>query len=71
MEKTNTTDILDRGMACLFRNLGIIETERFISTLMRERFDYTEWRRTYFADAAVDELLDKAAAYDRDNPIKR
>ena len=31
---------------CLSDNLGADETEVFISTILRERFDYTEWRKS-------------------------
>ena len=37
----STTDIMERGINCLLEELGTIETERFIATIIRERFDYT------------------------------
>ena len=48
--------ILDIGMNCLIEKIGVIETERFISTLMRERADYTKWRQRYFAQVNSDEF---------------
>jgi hypothetical protein len=36
------TVIRKEGMDCLLRSLGILETEMFISSLLRESFDYTE-----------------------------
>ena len=59
----STIDIMDKGMNCLLENLGTIETERFISVLIREKFDYTKWRREYFGNASVKELNDKATNY--------
>ena len=44
--KTNTIEVIDRGMRCLSENLGAKDTEIFISTILRERFDYTEWRHS-------------------------
>lgn len=35
----SSAEILSRGMECLVKNLGIIEAETFVATLMRERFD--------------------------------
>ncbi len=42
----NTVEVIDRGMKCLSDNLGESETELFITTLLKERFDYTTWRKT-------------------------
>lgn len=44
---TSTIDIIDRGMRCLSDNIGAFETEIFIATILKERFDYTEWRRSF------------------------
>ena len=44
---TTTTEVIDRGMQCLSTHLGAWETERFISTILREKFDYTEWRQDF------------------------
>ena len=38
----NTVEIIDNGLQCLSTYLGEQETELFISTLLRERFDYTK-----------------------------
>ena len=34
------------GMNALSRTLGAVDTERFISMVKRDTFDYTEWRRS-------------------------
>ena len=65
----NTTDIMERGMSCLLEKLGTIETERFIATIIRERFDYTKWRRDHFGDATIEELNAAAASYDSAHPF--
>jgi hypothetical protein len=33
------------GMNALINVLGLVEAERFIAGVSRDRFDYTEWRR--------------------------
>jgi hypothetical protein len=50
----------DEGMKILINNLGRVEAERFISLIIREPFDYTEWQRDLFADMSVKELSNSA-----------
>lgn len=66
---TSTTDIMDIGINCLLKNLGTVETERFISVLIREKSDYTKWRQHYFADVTSDEFHEDAVAYAKANPL--
>ena len=40
-------EILERGMDCLMDNLGIIEAERFISLVWKERDKYNTWKKEY------------------------
>jgi hypothetical protein len=58
-----TANIMNRGMNCLVEHLGIIETEIFISQIIREPFDYTEWQREHYAGMSVSELNKKAVEY--------
>ena len=44
----------------LLENLGAVETERFIALLLREPFDYTEWRMNLFVDMTVEEISQRA-----------
>ncbi len=59
----NTSVIMNDAMNCLVKNLGVIETEIFISNLLREPFDYTEWRKDKFDDMSLEELGKQAAEY--------
>ena len=61
--------IKKEGMECLVKSLGVLETEMFISSLLREGFDYTEWQREYFSDMMLDDFLSKAQVYDQKNPF--
>ena len=65
MRSTNV--IMNDAMDCLLKNLGVIETEIFISTVKREKFDYTEWRKDKFNDMTAEELNNAAAEYGRIN----
>ena len=39
------TILMRTGMKVLIEQLGNINAERFVSILLREPFDYTEWRK--------------------------
>ncbi len=67
MRTTNV--IMNEAMQCLLEKFGVVETEIFISTLLREPFDYTEWQREHFASCELDELNEKAVQYCKENPI--
>jgi len=67
----STAAVMEEGITVLINNLGILDTELFISTLLKETFDYTEWRRKHFADADIDpvEFNRRAVEYDKTNPV--
>jgi hypothetical protein len=66
----DTTVIMNKGMNYLLEKLGALETEIFISNLMREPFDYTKWRRdNLYTDLSLHELNQKAALYAKENPF--
>ena len=52
------------GMRVLAENLGIIEAERFITLVLREPFNYTEWQRNLYGNMDVKELYDKIIKYE-------
>jgi len=52
----NTTTIMNDDISCLIERFGIIETEIFISQLIREPFDYTKWQKQHYANMSVSEL---------------
>jgi hypothetical protein len=41
---------MEKGANALLKTLGVLDTEQFISTLLKEPFDYTEWSREYFSE---------------------
>jgi hypothetical protein len=59
----STAVILNDGMDCLLEKLGVLETEIFISHILREPFDYTAWQKKHYADISVHELNQKAVEY--------
>jgi hypothetical protein len=65
-EESIMTDTLlkSKAMDILVKNLGVLETERFIALILKEPFDYTEWRRQYLPnDVPVEELHRQATEY--------
>lgn len=69
VNNTSTAEIIDVGINYLIEKLGIIETERFISVLLREKSDYTKWRERYFSDVSSDDFHAAAVAYGKENPL--
>jgi hypothetical protein len=48
------------GMNALIDVLGLVEAERFIASVSRDRFDYTEWRRGNLPVMELDALAASA-----------
>lgn len=54
------TEIKLQGMEALIASLGEVQAERFISLIMREPFDYTEWHRKLWNGKSVEEISSMA-----------
>lgn len=59
------TDTLlkQNAVKCLIVNFDIVQTERFISLVIKEPFDYTEWQKDLFDNMTTDELFDVASIW--------
>lgn len=66
----SNVEIMNRGMKCLLENLVDIETEEFIMTIKRDKFDYTEWQQTLFEGMTLEEINDAAVAYAKEHPFE-
>ena len=66
----NTVEILNRGFNCLVEHIGVVDAEIFISTINKEKFDYTVWRKKYFSNQSLEDLNKKAVAYAKKNGFK-
>jgi len=53
------------------KNLGVLDTEQFISTLLKEPFDYTKWSRKHYEDVDLHEFSMRAIRYDKENPVQQ
>lgn len=68
---SSTIELMNKGILCLRRELGDIGCEEFISVIMRERFDYTEWRKNnLFLGMSVNDINLAAAAFEQEHPFK-
>ena len=65
----STSVIMSEGISCLLNNLGSVETKIFISNLLKDQFDYTEWQREHFADICLEAFNRQAAQYDKEHPF--
>jgi hypothetical protein len=60
MAKQLTEQELRRqAVQALSDRLGPVDAFRFLALISREPFNYQEWRRQYFSQYNVDELLDE------------
>ena len=50
------TEIRMKGMQVLVNALGEVHAEKFITLILREPFNYTEWQRNLWNDKSVEEL---------------
>jgi hypothetical protein len=57
------SEIKMSGFEILNRNLGMVETERFIVLILREKFDYTKWRGNLFDGLSGNEISKKAMEF--------
>ena len=64
MARTQTV-IMNDGIECLIRTLGVIDTEKFICNILSEQhFDYSQWRETFFENKDIRQFIRDAALYE-------
>jgi len=56
-----TTQITDneiklQGLNALVESLGEVQAERFISLMLRQPFDYTQWQKKLWIDKSIEEI---------------
>lgn len=49
-------EIRMKGMQALISALGLIEAERFLVAVSRDKFNYTEWRRAGLPEMTIEEI---------------
>ena len=53
-------EIRMNGMQALIASLGLVEAERFLAAVSRDRFNYTEWRKTGLPEMSVEDIAHEA-----------
>jgi len=66
----NDTILSLEAVKCLIKHFGVVQTERFISLIIKEPFDYTKWQGDMYCDMTVGELFDAAFNW-KDNSLPR
>lgn len=61
------TEIMSRGMKCLMEQLGVVDAECFVATVIQEKFDYTRWQRECFDGKSSEEICREAEMFEK-NP---
>jgi len=54
-----------KGIDALNRKLGPLETERFITNLLKDPGDYTSWRKNLWAERTISDISASAMAMRR------
>lgn len=63
-------EIWNKGLECLFDNLGFIDAQKFIVMVNSRKSDYTEWRReNLFENMNEGEFLENAIKYAKENHL--
>jgi len=56
-------EIRKKGLKVLIDALGNVNAEKFISLIIKEPFDYTEWQSTLWNDQSVNQISESAMRY--------
>ncbi len=54
------SEIINTGFESIFSTLGMVDAERFIMLIKRDKFDYTEWQKNLWPNETVESLSSKA-----------
>ena len=58
-KKLSENELRRQAVQALSESLSPVDALRFLALVSREPFDYQEWRREYFSQFNVDELLEE------------
>ena len=59
------SEIKMAGLEILRNGLGIVEAEKFVALIQRERFDYTKWRSNLFEGLSGREISKEAMDFQK------
>ena len=61
--------VMQKGIQVLLDDLGVLDTELFIATLLKEPQNYAEWAKTYFDRYDSETFFNEAIQYDMNHPV--
>ena len=70
IQEVNSFELADAGMTCLIEQFGVVGAEAFIALVLREKLDYTKWRKTFYDSMVPGEFHEKAVAFAKEHPYK-
>ena len=50
----------------LLKTFGVLETERFITSIKNSNFDYTEWQKNLWNDKSIEDLHKMAVEFEKE-----
>ncbi|WP_026602740.1 hypothetical protein [Methylomonas sp. 11b] len=53
-------EIIHSGFESIFSTLGMVDAERFIMLIKRDKFDYTQWQKQLWSNESVESLSAQA-----------
>ncbi|MBO4314008.1 MAG: hypothetical protein J5838_06900 [Desulfovibrio sp.] len=65
---TDTVELMNRGMHCLMEHMGALDAQRFISAVLREKYDYSQWQSEYFDGVTPEEFSAAALEWAKTHP---
>ena len=54
------SEVINSGFESIFSSLGMVDAERFIMLIKRDKFDYTEWQKQLWIGESVEALSEMA-----------
>ena len=54
------------AMDLLLKTFGVLETERFITSIKSNNFDYTEWHKNLWKNKSIEEIHDMATEFEKE-----
>jgi hypothetical protein len=54
------------AMASLLKTFGVLDTERFITSIKNSNFDYTEWHKNLWKDKSINEIHNMATEFEKE-----
>ena len=58
------TALKTEAIDLLLRTFGVLETERFITSIKSNNFDYTEWHKNLWKDKSIEEIHKNATEFE-------